>query len=103
MKRRTRKANARAQRRIAKENDQANPGGKSRYAKKAAFCLSRGVHAFEVVDKSGAWGGSNDQPRTAWWLRNATTSERNVLFNQKRGTRRGGRRRGRRGGQRWAA
>lgn len=48
MKRRTKRAAARARVKAAKEAGMRRPGGKSNYARKREYCLKHGVYGFEV-------------------------------------------------------
>lgn len=48
MKRRSKRQEQRAKKRGAREAGQRRPGGKSQYARKREYCMSRGVWGFDV-------------------------------------------------------
>lgn len=57
MKRRSKRADARAKLRAQKEAGMCRPGGKSLYARKREWCLRHGVFGFQVLEPK-PWKGA---------------------------------------------
>ncbi len=97
MKGRAKRREQRTKVRAAKRASMLRAGGKSKYARKAEYCLARGVPAITVVDKAAAWGGSNETSRQPWWFRCPNDDAWQWLGRCKPARKRRARRRGGRG------